>query len=104
MIEGIGCLHGLLEPPSCFEYGSVLNEFIQENQVLISNPAAGFLHFSNSNCPTILSINNATDKYDLILSPNPSKDNFTISFPELVHEPTIMIFNNLGEKVLRKMF
>jgi hypothetical protein len=36
------------------------------------------------------------------VTPNPTKDNFTISFSESVHEPCVIIFNNLGEKVFEK--
>jgi len=91
MIEGIGALHGLLTPPSCFEVKFQLDAFYQNSNLLYG--------FEGSICYDIpLSVLNFSDDYRLTIFPNPTSGE--IYFEKLPEEKiSIKITNVLGQTI-----
>lgn len=44
----------------------------------------------------------ATDKNFIMISPNPSSGNFTITFPEIINKAAIKIYNLLGDNIIEE--
>jgi hypothetical protein len=90
MIEGIGALHGLLTPPSCFELMFQLDAFHQDNNLLYG--------FQNSVCYSnpLSVLNVSNNKYSITIYPTPTTDQ--IYFENLPEEKiSIKITNILGQ-------
>jgi hypothetical protein len=71
MIEGIGALHGLIYPPSCFESFFFLNAFEQNNTLLYGDSTAVCYDFTTS-------IAENKHKTTVNIFPNPTNDKIII--------------------------
>jgi len=93
MIEGIGSLHGLMFPPSCFEFSFHLNEMTQDNAILFGDTTGDACHDFASGINEIKTDNTFT------ISPNPFHD-FAILEGSKAHENSqLLIYNSFGDEV-----
>ncbi len=98
MIEGIGCISGLMNGPGCFETFANLQEFIQDNIVLVGSSATVFYY-----CPDYTFIDEAKNSSEknafLTLSPNPTSSTFTITTTAQLQNAQVEIYNVVGVAV-----
>ena len=97
MVEGIGGMHGLLSPPSCFESASWLKEFSQNSTVLYTNSIAPF-HYQG--CQAFVNVTEINSTIKSKIYPNPFSDQATLEIRELYGSDLLLnIFNSIGKLV-----
>lgn len=93
MIEGIGALHGLIYPTSCFEAYFYLNAFYQNNTLLYGSSGTPFPCYDFTT-----NISENISKADISVFPNPTTDK--IYFENLPNEKiNLQITNIIGQNI-----
>jgi hypothetical protein len=92
LIEGIGALHGLIYPPSCFEFLYYLNAFEQNNMLLYGDPFAICYDFTTS-------VTEYKNKISIAVFPNPTNDHLNIQLTQINENTTLTIYDMLGKAI-----